>query len=121
VVFGFLPARNAARLDPYLAALSVGRLPPGGSEVLDAATASAESVILGLRLVVGIEATQAARPEVTEALAWARQHGLAEGMGTRTRLTQQGRLLANEVFARLLAEPGSGTPGRPTAARAASA
>ncbi len=96
---------NAARLDRYLAALSDGRLPPGGEDVMDAATATAEAAILGLRLVEGIDADLAAHPALVAGLAWGRQHGLIEAAGPRTRLTARGRLLANEVFSRLLPEP----------------
>ncbi len=105
---------NTARLDGYIAALGQGRLPPGGSEVVDAATALAERVILGLRLVEGIDAGLAGEPAITPALEWASLHGLAEVAAGRTRLTQQGRLLANEVFVRLL-------PERPAEARPAAA
>jgi len=62
----------------------------------------AESAILGLRLSSGIESELAAQPGVAQALDWARSHALAEDVEGRTRLTQQGRLLANEVFERLL-------------------
>jgi oxygen-independent coproporphyrinogen-3 oxidase len=95
---------NAARLDRYIAALDGGRLPPGGAEVVDPATALAERAILGLRLVEGIDRELARQPAVAPALAWARAHGLAEDADGRTRLTQRGRLLGNEVFARLLPE-----------------
>jgi oxygen-independent coproporphyrinogen-3 oxidase len=93
---------NAARLDGYLGALEQGRLPPGGSEVVDRATAIAERAILGLRLREGIEGALASLPEIADGLEWARHHALVEEAAGRTRLTQQGRLLANEVFARLL-------------------
>lgn len=93
---------NAARLDGYIDALAHDRLPPGGSETVDAATALAETAILGLRLVAGIGPELAAQPEVAPALRWARSQSLAEDVAGRTRLTQQGRLLANEVFSRLL-------------------
>jgi len=93
---------NAARLDRYIEALADGRLPPGGSETVDAATALAESAILGLRLNSGIDSGLAAQPGVAPALDWARSRALAEDVESRTRLTQQGRLMANEVFERLL-------------------
>ena len=102
---------NAARLDGYLRALAQGRLPPGGSETIDEATATAERAILGLRLREGIEASLAAGPALATGLAWAREQGLAEDTVGRTRLTQRGRLLANEVFARLLpSEPAAAGP-----------
>ena len=93
---------NAARLDGYLAALERRQLPPGGSETIDEATLIAERAILGLRLREGIEAPLAAVPAVAAGLAWARAQGLAEEAAGRTRLTQRGRLLANELFVRLL-------------------
>jgi oxygen-independent coproporphyrinogen-3 oxidase len=101
---------NAARLDGYIAALEAGRLPPGGAEEVDAATALAERAILGLRLREGIAAALASDPAVAPALAWARDRGLAEDEAGRTRLTQAGRLLANEVFERLLPD-GPGPSG----------
>jgi oxygen-independent coproporphyrinogen-3 oxidase len=112
---------NAARLDGYLAALADGGLPPGGSDEFDADTAVAESAILGLRLVEGIDAELSRHPLVAPGLAWARQHGLAEDRAGRTRLTQSGRLLANEVFARLLPAAGHGQAGVLDAGAAASA
>ena len=99
---GLVRSWNAARLDSYVGALAAGRLPPGGNEEVAPITAQAESAILGLRLVEGIDATLASQPRLAAALDWARQAGLAEDRGGRTRLTQRGRLLANEVFARLL-------------------
>ena len=106
---------NGARLDGYLAALSEGGLPPGGSDEVDADTAIAESAILGLRLVEGIDVELSRHPLVAPGLAWARQHGLVEDGAGRTRLTQSGRLLANEIFARLL-PPADRWPARASAA-----
>jgi oxygen-independent coproporphyrinogen-3 oxidase len=133
---------NAAHLDGYLAALvpeaaplpsgvagvaapepgdaapgrpAGPRLPPGASETLDAETSRAERIILGLRLVEGVDATLASGPHARAALHWARRVGLVAVVGERTRLTRRGRLLADEVFMRLL-------PDRPAhAATAASA
>ncbi len=99
---------NAARLDGYLAALEGGRMPPGGAEEVDEATALAERAILGLRTREGIEAALAGSPGLNEGLTWARARGLAEDAAGRTRLTQQGRLLANEVFTRLLPDADGG-------------
>ncbi|MGC8633120.1 MAG: radical SAM family heme chaperone HemW [Candidatus Limnocylindrales bacterium] len=102
---------NAARLDGYLAALAPGsgpardappRLPPGGEEQLDAATFAAEEAILGLRLREGIGPDVAARPAVAEALGWARGQGLLEDAAGQVRLSLRGRLLSNEVLARIV-------------------
>ena len=112
---------NAARLDGYLGALSRGELPPGGSDVVDEAMAVAETAILGLRLTEGIGAGLATQPRIAPALAWARAHGLVEDVAARTRLTQLGRLLADEVFRRLVAAPSGRRGSRVTAPHAASA
>ncbi len=96
---------NAARLDGYVAALAAtpARLPPGGVEHLDARTLAAEEAILGLRVREGIGRHVAERPAVAEALRWGRGHGLIEDdPGGRVALTLRGRLLSNELFARLL-------------------
>jgi len=94
---------NAARLAGYLAALrpaegSAPRLPPGGTEMLDEATAAAERAILGLRLRDGVRGG----PASAAALAWAQAEGLVVPVGERLSLTARGRLLANELFLRLL-------------------
>ena len=101
---------NAARLDGYIDALDDGGLPPGGAEEIDAATALAERAILGLRLSEGIDPELADDPALAPTLDWARSRGLAEDVAGRTRLTQQGRLLANEVFSRLLPDEPPGDP-----------
>ena len=97
---------NAARLNGWLGALhppdgSAPRFPPGGSEAIDPATARAEALILGLRTAAGVAREDALTQP--DALAWAAEAGLVEvAPGDRVRLTLRGRLLSNEVFARLL-------------------
>ena len=118
---------NAAPLDGYLAALlpvstavtkAAGappagmhpRLPPGGSETIDAVDAAAEAAILGLRLDHGIPIAVVKDPRFAAAFAWAHEAGLVEDVGPvsgregerRVRLTGRGRLLSNELFARLV-------------------
>jgi putative oxygen-independent coproporphyrinogen III oxidase len=101
---------NAARLDGYLAALGPpdggeARLPPGDEERVDEAAAAAESVILGLRLDTGIALADAQAGLLAPHLAWALDGGLLETTGgpdRRVRMTTRGRLLSNELFARLL-------------------
>jgi oxygen-independent coproporphyrinogen-3 oxidase len=94
---------NAARLDGYLAALDAGRLPPGGAETIDAATAEAESLILGLRTDDGVPAATANVERFRGTIDWALANGLATAdADDRIRLTTRGRLLSNEVFARLV-------------------
>jgi len=99
---------NAARLDAYLAALAPAgggpsRLPPGGSERLDAATAAAERVILGLRTARGIPAAAAREAPLAGQFGWALGAELIDVTGEgRIILTARGRLLSNELFARLV-------------------
>jgi oxygen-independent coproporphyrinogen-3 oxidase len=99
---------NAARLDGYIAALIPdpgGRaaLPPGGSERIEPAVADAERAILGLRTASGIAASDAAAPPLAKHLDWARAAALLElTAADRFVLTTHGRLLSNELFARLV-------------------
>ena len=90
---------------PYVAALggATPTLPPGGVDVLDDATAVAESVILGLRLDTGVPLATAHEPPLADAFGWA----LAAELLTvtpedRVVLTTRGRLLSNELFSRLV-------------------
>ena len=96
---------TAARLDLYVAALTAPTptLPPGGSDVLDEATAQAESLILGLRLDTGVPLAAAHEGRLGDVFGWA----LAAELLTvtdddRVVLTTRGRLLSNELFERLL-------------------
>ncbi|HTS14836.1 MAG TPA: radical SAM family heme chaperone HemW [Candidatus Sulfotelmatobacter sp.] len=105
---GRLRRWNAARLDGYLGALlpasgAPPRLPPGGREVLDEATVTVEEAMLGLRLADGLAPSVAARAAVAPTIAWGREQGLvADGPAGHAVLTRRGRLLSNELFARLL-------------------
>ena len=102
---------NAARLDAYLAALvptdgSAVRLPPGGEETTDPATALAERAILALRTRSGLAADQADRSVFSQALSWADKNQLVEDDDANVvRLTRRGRLLSNELFVRLMPSP----------------
>jgi oxygen-independent coproporphyrinogen III oxidase len=105
---------NAARLDGYLAALAPAagetpRLPPGGSEPVDAAAAAVEAAILGLRLDSGLalDDAHAVGSPLAPHLEWALGAGLLEpfdgaGGEPRVRLSVDGRLLSNELFSRLV-------------------
>ena len=107
---GLVRRWNAARLEPYVAALIPPEgspvLPPGGAERLDGATAAGERLILALRLDRGISAAQADEPPFAQLRDWAEKSGLVERIETegelRLRLTVRGRLLSNELFARLV-------------------
>ena len=99
---------NAARLEAYVAALSPRHggspsLPPGGVEPLDAATAAAERTILGLRTARGLPRADADEPPLAESFGWAMDAELLEVTDdARVVLTTRGRLLSNELFARLV-------------------
>ena len=99
---------NAARLDGYVAALtphdgSASHFPPGGEDPIDASTARAEAVILGLRLSRGIPASAGERPPLAEHVTWALDAGILErASGSRLILTTHGRLVSNELFSRLV-------------------
>jgi oxygen-independent coproporphyrinogen-3 oxidase len=97
---------NAARLDAYLAALLPAdgspRLPPGDAETMTAGNARSESIILALRLSEGVGRDAAGDPAFAQAIAWGLEAGLLRCSRDRLSLTQRGRMLSNEVFARLL-------------------
>jgi len=102
---------NAARLDAYLGALapsdgSAPMLPPGGAETTDGDGAAAEAAILALRLDTGLTRDAAGTGPLAPHVDWALAAGLLEvadaPTGPRIRLTTRGRLLSNELFARLV-------------------
>ena len=101
---------NAANLARYIAALTppassaVGpHLPPGGSETLDPATAAAEAAILGLRTDRGLPRSAATEEPLGGVFGWAlAAELLAIDEDDRIVLTTRGRLLSNELFARLV-------------------
>ena len=95
---------NAARLDGYVAALADGRLPPGGTaEPLDGDAAASESLILALRLDTGAPLAAAHEPPLSDHFGWALAAELLDVTDDdRIVLTTRGRLLSNEVFARLV-------------------
>ena len=99
---------NAARLDSYLGALiprdgDEPTLPPGGFEPSPAAGLESERALLGLRTSAGVAATALDRPALGSPLRWAMAERLVEETpDARLVLTLRGRLLSNEVFARLI-------------------
>jgi oxygen-independent coproporphyrinogen III oxidase len=99
---------NSARLDAYVAALSPRdglspRLPPGGVEHLDETTAAAERTILGLRTDRGLPLADADEAPLADSFGWALDAGLLDVTeDARVVLTTRGRLLSNELFARLV-------------------
>jgi oxygen-independent coproporphyrinogen-3 oxidase len=97
---------NAARLDGYVNALTGGptsTLPPGGEEPVGGRAAIAETLILGLRLDTGVPLATAHEPPLADAFGWARAAELLDVTpDDRVVLTTRGRLLSNELFARLV-------------------
>ncbi len=99
---------TAAHLGRYISALTATdgarpSLPPGGEESLDEATASAEAAILGLRLDTGLPRTAATEPPLADVFGWALAAELLTVTDSdRIVLTTRGRLLSNELFARLV-------------------
>jgi oxygen-independent coproporphyrinogen-3 oxidase len=98
---------NGARLDRWLAALTPPdhappSPPPGGEERLDASAADAERMILALRTDRGLPTDEAASPPLAGVMRWATEAGLLEAVDDRIVLTTRGRLLSNELFARLV-------------------
>jgi oxygen-independent coproporphyrinogen-3 oxidase len=95
---------NAAPLAGYLAALlppdgAAPTLPPGGAAP---AGAHREGAMLALRTSDGLPRSTADDVGIGEALRWALDRSLLADAGDRLALTRRGRLLSNEVFARLL-------------------
>ena len=95
---------NAARLDAYLAALlpvdgTVPALPPGAFDV--DVGGRGEAAMLALRTREGVPAQAVDDPLLEGPLRWALHGGLLSSTGNRLFLTRRGRLLSNEIFARL--------------------
>jgi oxygen-independent coproporphyrinogen III oxidase len=99
---------NAANLGRYVAALTPtagesALIPPGGAETLDEQTALAESIVLGLRTDRGLPRAAATEPPLADAFGWALAAELLTiDAADRIVLTTRGRLLSNELFARLV-------------------
>ena len=99
---------TVARLDRYLDALTSrpghpAALPPGGVETIDAATAAAERIVLGLRTDRGLPRSAANEPPLADEFGWALAAELVTiDAADRIVLTTRGRLLSNELFRRLV-------------------
>ncbi|HEY8173576.1 MAG TPA: coproporphyrinogen III oxidase family protein, partial [Dehalococcoidia bacterium] len=83
-----------------------------GVEKVTPEVSMADTMILGLRLLEGIELAAFRTRHMTEVdavygdlLAEFAGHGIVERTPTHVRLTARGRLLSNELFQRLLPEP----------------
>jgi hypothetical protein len=71
--------------------------------VIDAATAAAERIVLGLRTDRGVEMAAANVPPLADWFGWALAAELLDVTDDeRIVLTTRGRLLSNELFSRLI-------------------
>ncbi len=94
---------NVRTPERYIERVSEGEPTEGGSERLDNCTRTDEAFVLAMRTRAGASIPSgagAAARELTDA-------GLLQSVGDRVALTVGGRLLANEVTARLLAASGA--------------
>ena len=94
---------NAARLDAYLSALAplgedAPTLPPGS----EAEHEPGEAAMLALRTSGGLPRSALDNPRHGATLRWAIAAGLLGDAEGRLVLNRRGRLLSNEVFARLI-------------------
>jgi oxygen-independent coproporphyrinogen-3 oxidase len=84
----------------YVRAVQAGVRPLRNEEILPPATREAEKIAFGLRMNAGIDpARLTARRDLVTGL---REEGLLEDHGPRVRLTERGRLLADEIAAELM-------------------
>ncbi|MFM8718437.1 MAG: radical SAM family heme chaperone HemW [Chthoniobacterales bacterium] len=84
----------------YVRALQAGVRPLAEEEVLPAETREAEKIAFGLRMNAGLDPLQLAGQR--DLVASLREEGLLEDHGPRVRLTDRGRLLADEIAAELI-------------------
>jgi oxygen-independent coproporphyrinogen-3 oxidase len=92
--------------DRYLERIAAGASPEAGSEQLSPAAGREEAFALALRTREGA----APLPGTSAAVAELGAAGLVERRSDRIVLTRRGRLLANDVTARLLAAGTGGVP-----------
>jgi oxygen-independent coproporphyrinogen-3 oxidase len=96
---------NVRTPERYIAAIAAGSTPEAGSEALDHDARQAEAMVLALRTAGGIklEAAGADPSPVSACIDDLTDLGLLARADGRAVLTRRGRLLGNEVAARLLA------------------
>ena len=102
---GALRRWNSADLDAWESALRSGELPPGGVErAADARAVAAERLVLSLRMAEGVNRDMAVAEGFGAPISWGEEHALLAvhpNDPARVRLTLRGRLLSNELFARI--------------------
>ncbi len=92
---------NVRTPERYIEALANGQDPTAGAERLDAAGRAEEAFMLGLRLRAGVEVGDLG-PAAAAAVGELQRGDLVWLDGQRIGLTQMGRLVANDVTARLV-------------------
>jgi oxygen-independent coproporphyrinogen-3 oxidase len=107
-----LPNRYAELVDESAAAADGRMRHIATAETVDSRLAAADALILGLRLLDGVDVNSYTRrfgasPEdlYGETLSEFEGYGIIEQTSTHLRLTSRGRLLSNELFQRLLPQP----------------
>ncbi len=107
-----LPNRYAELVDESVAAADGTMRQVAGAETITRELSMADTMILGLRLVDGIDVRAFARRHgddvdgvYGDVIAEFVGYGLLERTPTHLRLTPRGRLLSNELFQRLLPQP----------------
>ncbi len=95
---------NVRTPERYIAAIAAGTSPEGGSETLDPDARADEALVLALRTSAGIKLppVEADPGGVGACIDDLVDLGLLDRSGDRAVLTRRGRLLGNEVAARLL-------------------
>jgi oxygen-independent coproporphyrinogen-3 oxidase len=92
--------QNVPDTAAYVHATQAGVRPIRDEEILPEATREAEKIAFGLRMNAGIDPSRlAGHRELVTSL---REEGLLEDHGPRVRLTERGRLLADEIAAELI-------------------
>jgi len=92
--------QNVPDTAAYVRAIQAGVRPVRDEEILPAATREAEKIAFGLRMNAGIDPARLA--ERRDLVAGLRAEGLLEDHGPRVRLTERGRLLADEIASELI-------------------
>ncbi len=94
---------NHADLRAWSLTAIAGDLPAAGGEVLDEGQRRTERIMLGLRLDEGVPPADEGGPMLDpDAVRSLVEDGLIEAVGTRVRLSDRGRLLADHAIRRLL-------------------
>ena len=101
-------SHNIADFTKYIEAIERRASPVAVREDLSPSTVAGEALMLGLRLLEGVDRERFRREWggapvelFPEGVAFGLSHGWLEEMGRRLRLTTEGLLFADEIFLRL--------------------